>query len=341
MSYLWEQIYKLRRFLYQYSLISKNYFKVPIVSVGNITFGGTGKTPIIIWIAKKIEELNLSPMILTRGYKGELENSAALVRSDEVFKKSSRLIGDEPLMIIESLNNSSIVVGRNRSKNLKDFFSEAKPDIVLLDDGFQHLKIHRSLDIVLFDAGVSVEHYKTAPLGTLREGLSSLKDADTICFTKVDQISEAKFDQLLDFLSPFLSDGVNIARCIYRPDALYNMKGERSFAIEAISNRKVICVTALAAPQSFEKSLLNLKADVVSRVQFKDHHFFTKDEVDSLLEEASAKDAIVVMTKKDAVKLKSISQDLRLNYLDISVEFISGQIELELQLRKLLKLDSK
>lgn len=338
-SWLWSIIYKFRRFCYKYKIFKSRYYKVPIISVGNISFGGTGKTPIIIWLAQKIEDLNLSPMILTRGYKGQLENSNALVSSTDVFKKSSQMIGDEPLMIIESLKKSSIVVGKKRSENLEKYYSKVESDIVLLDDGFQHLNINRDLNIVLIDASVDIKLYKVAPIGCLREGLSSLIDVDILCFTKVDQVSPNKFDDLLKYLTPHLKSNVSFARCYYKPRGIYSLENEKVYEIDQLKGKKVISFTALAAPESFNQSLKSLGAQIVSTKVYKDHHYFSASELKEAIYEAKEQDAIIIMSKKDAVKVKSISQDLILNYLDITVEFLSGQKHLEAQLHKLLKLD--
>lgn len=339
-SLLWSFIYRVRRFCYNYGILKKEYFKVPIVSVGNVTFGGTGKTPMIIWLSKKVEEFNRKPLILTRGYKSDLENSSALVFSKDQFKKSSKAIGDEPLMIVNSLKDAAIVVGKDRSANLKKFYPKVNSDIVFLDDGFQHLKIHRSLNLVLFDASVEISQYKTAPLGYLREGLSSLKFADTIIFTRADQVSNEQFDKLNTFLKPYLKENVSIARCFYSPTGVFNLSGNKELDVQDLKSKKVISLTALASPKSFDKSLKEFGVELIAQKVFKDHHFFSEEEITSILDEAKKLDAIVVMTKKDAVKLKGITQDRRLLYLDISVEFLSGQLEVEQRLRNMLQLDS-
>lgn len=340
LSWLWSFIYRLRRFCYNYGIFKKEYFKVPIVSVGNVTFGGTGKTPMIVWLAKKVEELNKRPMILTRGYKSKLEKSSALVSSKDQFKKNSKLIGDEPLMIANSLNDAAVVIGRDRSRNLKKYYSKVNSDIVFLDDGFQHLKIHRSLNLVLFDASMDLDKYKAAPLGYLREGLSSLKFADTIIFTRADQVSNDEFDKLNNFLAPYLKTNVSIARCCYAPDGIFNISGEKVFEASELAQKKVISLTALASPKSFNQSLKTFGAELVAEKVFKDHHFFTVDELEGISKEARKAGALVLMTKKDAVKLKGITQDKNFLYLDISVEFLSGQAGIEKKLRNMLKLDS-
>ena len=195
LSFIWEKAYQVRRFLYKYGFLKKRAFDVPIVSVGNLSFGGTGKTPFTLWLGEYLAQERKKVMILIRGYKGNLENSFGIIRSPYRLISNPYKYGDEPLLLARRLKSASIVIGKKRSDNLEYYFYKEQPDIVLLDDGHQYLQLNRNLNILLLDTSMSLESYKTAPLGYLREGLSALKDVDTIVFTQCDQVSSQKLDK--------------------------------------------------------------------------------------------------------------------------------------------------
>ena len=164
-SYTWEKIYQIRRFAYKTEIIKSHEFEVPVISIGNLTFGGTGKTPFTMWISRFFNDLDKKVVILTRGYKGKLEHKSGIIRSSNKFGHNPFEYGDEPLLMARRLDKTSIIVGKRRADNLKYYFNKERPDIVLLDDGHQHLKIKRSLNIVLFDCLIPMKSYKVAPLG--------------------------------------------------------------------------------------------------------------------------------------------------------------------------------
>ena len=187
-SYVWESVYKLRRLGYKIDLFSSKSFRVPIISIGNLSFGGTGKTPLTIWLANYFSRKTLSPLILMRGYRGKMEKKGGIIKSGEFSKVDSKDFGDEAVLISRKAHDSNIIVGKNRSANLEFYYDEVSPDVILLDDGYQHLKIKRDLNIILFDATMDLKRYKVAPLGYLREGLNSLRDADVVLIGKCDQV---------------------------------------------------------------------------------------------------------------------------------------------------------
>ena len=223
-SLTWESAYRIRRSLYEYGLLKKDYFKVPIISIGNLTFGGTGKTPMIIWLIKKLENYGFEVAILTRGYKGNLEHKSGLIRGGQKFLSNPHEFGDEPLLISRKMKRGAVIVGKKRSKNLKTFFPKILPDVVLLDDGFQHIQLYRSFNIVLFDALLPLASYQTAPLGYLREGLTALKDADAILISRADQASEEKLEGLLNLIKKHHRKNIPIGRFSYRPTAVVDCR---------------------------------------------------------------------------------------------------------------------
>lgn len=338
-SGLWANAYRLRRSLYEYGVFKKNYFKIPVISVGNITFGGTGKTPMIIWLTRYFEEENLRPLILTRGYKGELEHKSGILKSGQRFRSNPQEYGDEPLLISRKMKNGAVVVGKRRSENLQKYFHEVEPDVVLLDDGFQHIQLYRSLNIVLFDALLPLEKYKTAPMGYLREGLTSLKDADAIVISRVDQVSEKKIESLIDLLQTYYRPGIPIAKVRYIPEGIFDCYDNESMKLEELAGKNVLAISAIASPESFYQMLESFGARIVDKAQFSDHYFFKIEDINELLVRASRHNAIIMASEKDIVKIRRVSGDPRLNYLSIKVDFVSGEEAVLSSIKKVLNLD--
>lgn len=339
LSNVWEGAYRIRRSLYEYGIIKKDYFRVPILSVGNLTFGGTGKTPLIIWFIKKFEEMEVVPVVLTRGYKGNLENKSGILKGNQRFRLNPQEYGDEPLLISQYLKKGSVIVGKKRANNLRKYFHEVEPDVVLLDDGFQHIQLYRSFNVVLFDALLPLESYVTAPLGYLREGLTALKDADAILISRADQVDSEKIDALLDLLSPHSRRDVILGKIKYRPSGFYNCFYDKVMDVSDINGKNIIALTAIASPESFYRMLEQYGATIVEKFEYPDHHFFTTEDIDNILISSIKNNAIIISSEKDMVKIKRISQEVKILFMDIQVEFMSGEEELLSGISKIINLD--
>ncbi len=340
LSFAWESVYRFRRSFYEYGVFKKATFKVPVISVGNLSFGGTGKTPTIIWLAEWLISHNLTPVVLTRGYKGQLEHSSGLLKSGQKFRLNPFDYGDEPLMISNKMSRGAVVVGKNRAENLLKYFAEIRPDVVLLDDGFQHLEIYRSFNIVLFDATMPLNLYKVAPLGYLREGLSALKDADAIVISRADMVSEDKLQKLVGRIREHYHHNPPIALTRYKPLGVYDVHDKYIFSIHELKGLKAIAVTAIATPDSFYNYLESFGVEICEKVSFPDHYFFTPEDVNDLLIKISQQSAIILCSEKDMVKMKRVSLDSRILFTKVKVEFLSGENELLNELSKVLHLDS-
>jgi tetraacyldisaccharide 4'-kinase len=338
-SFLWGKFYLLRRFLYKVEILKSYEFQVPIISVGNLSFGGTGKTPMIVWLSRFINDRGLAPMILTRGYKSQLENHSGVLLSGQKFKLNPYDYGDEPLMISQQLSRGAVVVGKKRAQNLIRYFHELKPDIVLLDDGFQHLKIKRNLNIALFDALIPHSKYKTPPFGILREELFALNDADWVIFSRADMASREDLENLKSFLKTYLKHEPKWAEIKYASLGLFNAYEDKVMDLHELKAKKILAVSALANPTSFYQSLSDSGAIVVETKTYPDHHFFSLNEINEILALATMSGCTVVCSEKDMVKIKRVTQDSRIHYIKIKVEFISQEKEFVADLEKLLMID--
>lgn len=337
LSYGWEWVYRVRRSFYEYGVFKKKVFKVPVISVGNLSFGGTGKTPTIVWLAEWLISKNLTPVVLTRGYKGQLEHSSGLLKSGQKFRLNPFDYGDEPLMISNKMSRGAVIVGKKRAENLIKYFSEVRPDVVLLDDGFQHLQIYRGFNIVLFDATMALNLYKVAPLGYLREGLSALKDADAIVISRADMVTSEKLSKLVAMISEHYHHRPVMALTKYQPLGVFDVHDKFILSIEQLRGLRAIAVTAIASPESFYKYLDSFGVEITEKVSFPDHYFFTPEDVNELLIKASQQSAIILCSEKDMVKMKRVSLDSRILFTKVKVDFLSGEAELLEQLCKVLQ----
>lgn len=339
LSIIWDFAYRVRRSFYEYGILKKNYFKVPIISVGNITFGGTGKTPLIIWLISKLEEFNCDTVVLTRGYRGKLEKSSGIIKGGQKFLCNPYEFGDEPLLISKKMNRGAVVVGKKRAENLKKYFYEIEPDIVLLDDGFQHIQLYRSFNIVIFDALLPLESYRTAPLGYLREGLAALKDADVILISRADQVESDKIDKLLDLVNQHLNPSALIGKFKYIPSGIYDGFDKKVMELDELDGKNVIALTAIASPDSFYHLLEGHGATIVDKIVYPDHHFFSYDDINDILMSSVKNNAIVITSEKDMVKIRKVTKDSRIICVNIDIKFLSGEEQLLGKVRDILNLD--
>jgi tetraacyldisaccharide 4'-kinase len=325
LSWAWEFVYFCRRSFYDYGIFRQRSFQVPIISIGNLTFGGTGKTPFTLWLAEYLNKKNKSVMVLMRGYKGKLENSSGLINAGKMITPDPVDYGDEALLFARRLKDATIVVGKKRSENLSFYFPKVEPDVVLLDDGHQHIKIKRKLNIVLFDALMPLSRYRVAPLGYMREGFQGLKDADLVVVGKADIAGGEKVSELKKFLQPHLPVGVEFVEVGFRPNGFYNAAYDLVLPVDQIRGKKVICVAGVANPQSFFKLLEELGAEVIVTEAFPDHHYFKTDEINALLSYAKSEDALLVTTEKDMVRIKKIVEDDSIVFLEVDIFFLNGE----------------
>lgn len=329
LTFLWEWIYRTRRFMYNYGIFKKNYFQVPIISIGNLTFGGTGKTPFTLWLSEYLGRTHSRRvLVLMRGYKGKLENGSGLLRSGARLGYNPFEYGDEALLLARRLKNTFIAVGKKRSQNLAHYFDEVSPDVVLLDDGHQHLKLDRNLNIVLFDSLMSLDKYRVAPQGYMREGFTALKDADIVVLGRADLVTRHKLNSLKSLIIKY-NPRIIFSEIRYKSTGLFNISGEKVFDIENLVGKRVICIAGIASPSAFFKYVETLGIEIIQQVSYPDHHYFKTEEITRLIELSKNEDAYILTTEKDIVKMRRVVDTDRLLYVEIKVEFISGEEEVK------------
>ena len=186
-------IVRLRETLYKKGLLQSKRLPCPVISIGNITVGGSGKTPMTIYVAELIKHLGYGVAIISRGYKGQAEKIGGVVCDGRRICMGPDTAGDEPFMVAQRLKTVPVIVGQNRFKAGRLAIREFKPDVLLLDDAFQHLKLHRDLDIVLLDSKAPLGNTYLFPRGTLRESASALSRGDAVVLTRSDIGKDAVF----------------------------------------------------------------------------------------------------------------------------------------------------
>jgi tetraacyldisaccharide 4'-kinase len=321
-------------FYYIGYLLKKKYsFKIqkrlpyPVISIGNITVGGTGKTPLTIALAEESKKRGFFPIILTRGYKGRAK-SPCLVEKNKDTLSLVHLYGDEPVLMTDALDSVPIVKSADRYKGglfaLKIISSLklGKSPIFILDDGFQHWKLYRDLDILLIDFTNPFGKYKLLPSGTLREPLKELKRANIIVITKVE-MKDNVFEDIIDKLRTFNSTAP-IFLSNLKINSLTN-KNSKQFSNEILMNKRIYAFCGIGNPEYFKKNILSLHGNIVGFRAYRDHYNYTSNDLMSILKDAEGKKCdYLITTKKDMIKLKQF--DLPDNLLSLDVVFNIGKI---------------
>ncbi len=322
LSWPYQFFMKARRNSYLYGKRRQIHLGVPVVSVGNLSMGGTGKSPTVIWLANLFERMGKRVVVLSRGYKSELENSKGLLQGEQRFRPGPLEYGDEPALIAKKAPKAAVIVGKDRVENFFTYAPQLQPDVVLLDDGLQHLRIFRDCEIVLFDARSQGRKLIPLPIGTLREPLQTLRYADFIFLSRADLATEQQKKELRQKLAPYTSYGVSLVDMTYRPTELISLDGQKVLKISDLKEKRVIAFAGLASPSAFFETLKNLGAILVDTQTFPDHHKYQENELKRLYESSEKEKAILITTEKDAEKMRRFLfyQNIYVLRVDISLE---------------------
>lgn len=284
----------------------------PVISVGNLTAGGSGKTPMVAWLARRFLGRGARVGLLSRGYgaaKGELNDEARLLA--ELFPAAQQ------------------VQDRDRVRGALELVQRGV-DVILLDDGFQHRRLARELDLVLVDAtrpwglpGRRAENAPLLPRGLLREGPHALARAQAVVLTRVDQAPSAELVALRAELAR-LAPHAPIACAVHRPARVRSLRGEAR-ALESLRGQSFDCLSALGSPAAFERTLEDLGARLVERRRFPDHHRYVAQDLAGL----GASGRAIVTSAKDAAKLSTLELHQEVWVLEVELELVEGAPALE------------
>ncbi len=303
LSFLFFAGVQTRRLFYKIGVLRSVKLEKPVISVGNITWGGTGKTPFSEALLHRFLRDGQRPALLTRGY-GK----------------------DEEKVIRQNLPGLDILSGKERLLNALRAQKDTDISLFLMDDGFQHLSIKRDADIVTINATDPVGNGFLIPAGILREPLNALKRADMVIITKSDLVSKERLSRIKEHIR-HVSGDIDIFEAIHEPAFFYTASNERK-PLDCLRQNRVCAISGLADNNSFSVTLSQLDVTVVSRLLYMDHHRYVSADMEKIAD-AVAKDNAdaIVTTEKDWIKLKDIAMPLALKEADILVLKIEVKVK--------------
>ncbi len=315
------------KFLYRVKLLPSYRPKFKVISVGNITLGGTGKTPLVEWLVNCLNENQRKTGVIIRGYK-----RSKAVKSGAISKKDGYLeIGDEASMLRENLGNIKMGVGRDKVKSARDLEGSGC-EAFILDDGFQHWRLKRDLDIVTIDCSEPFLSQKLLPLGRLREPFSALNRANIIVLTKTDlsQNNSRNIKEAVRSLNP----KALIVSSVYQPICFHDLRTDACFPVNSdkFKDKGVFVLSGIANPIYFDNLISQLRLKVKRELIYPDHYEYKQKDLTSIKQLAKEmKVDTIVTTHKDAVRLRYIlnfSQSLNVFYLKIRLKVVESEKEL-------------
>ena len=312
----------LRNYAFDTGVLRPHRLPVPVISVGGLTVGGSGKTPVTRYLAERLVDLGYRPAILSRGY-GRKERRPLLVTPNQTWRE----VGDEPLLLATGLPGVPVVVGPDRVLTGLLATQTLGADSLLMDDGFQHRRIERAIDIVVIDAAHSVGNGRLLPAGPLRESVHSLSRAHAVFLTRVDQAEST--ENVRKFVEQH-SSGLPIIETAYLPTRLVRLVDAEAIPLSTLNGQRTVTLSGVANPRSFEQTLETLGVTVVGTARYPDHHPFTTVDLERVCRLAQEhKAAWIVTTEKDAMRLPSVPLPTDLTRLDIALVLRSGETELK------------
>jgi tetraacyldisaccharide 4'-kinase len=330
-SVLYGGLTHLRRRLYARGTLKSRRLPCPVISVGNLTLGGTGKTPMVIHLAEKVLAMGYRPVILSRGYKGLSEKSGAVVSDGRDLLCDARQAGDEPCLMAALLPTVPVVVGSNRYRTGMDAVRRFQPDIVILDDGFQHLQLARDFNLLLLDAQRPYGNGHLLPRGMLREHEASMQDADAVVLTRSAQGRGDACGDMIRRAHPrpvFSSDHQPVVRLVLEArQAVAGMPSGLRPDFD-VKGKQVLAFAGLGRNEAFFHAVQVLGAGVRDTLGFDDHHVFTQGDlhrIEKAVEQAGAN--CLITTDKDFVRLpRGIRLPVELIVMGVRMDFGKRQM---------------
>ncbi len=312
----------LRNVLYSKGCIKTHTADVPVISIGNITTGGTGKTPLVIWLCKFLQRKQMPCAVLTRGYKTHTEEQS--------------LIANEPAILANSCPQAEVMVNPDRITAAAEAVNKFGAKVLVMDDGFQHRRLNRDLDIVTIDATTPFGHGNMLPAGLLREPSTSLKRADAVVLTRCDQVSGIELMELEEELK-LINPNTVIARSVHAP-VYANSAKQDQISLDELKNKKIFAFCGIGNPEAFFATINTLGANLVDSRAYNDHHQYTDNCLADICHQAKISKAdLVLTTQKDWFssplsemadapgEQQAIKFGIPVAYLAIELKFLSGE----------------
>jgi tetraacyldisaccharide 4'-kinase len=342
LSFLFSGAVQLRTWLYRHRILHDQPLGCLVVVVGNLTVGGTGKTPVVETFARALQQRGRRVAILSRGYKSKAppfwkkwwfrlahteEPPPRVVSDGQQVLLDSEQAGDEPYMLARNLPGVIVLVDKNRVKAGAYAIKRFGCDTLVLDDGFQYLPLKGRLNLLLVDKTNPFGNGHMLPRGILREPIKHLKRASYVFLTKSNGRRDTELEALIQEHNP----GVDVIECAHRPQYLQRLDvpagtPDGRVPLAWLKGRKVVAFSGIATPESFEKFLRDLGALIMARERYLDHYRYTQDDIDGLFALARQQGAeCLVTTEKDAVRIEAMKAfPLPVYYLRLEIEIVQG-----------------
>lgn len=342
-SKVFEVLVKIRQLLYDARIIRDTTLGVQVIAVGNLTVGGTGKTPVVEKFARELRNQGRNVAILSRGYRskppplGKRLIDGILLRQDRTPPRvvsdgknlllDSETAGDEPYMLASNLKDVVVLVDKDRVKSGRYAIEKFGCDTLLLDDGFQYWKLRgRRTDVVLIDCQQPFGNEHLLPRGTLREPPSHLERATVFFITKSDGNTARLRARIAKHNAT-----AGIIECVHHPLYFEDVFSGERHGLEYIKGKKFGALSGIAQPESFEQGLVRLGGELVYPKRFADHHRFTQQEVLNAINRGKKRQAeVIITTQKDAVRFPKIDRrDLPILFMRVEIKILSGAKDFE------------
>lgn len=339
LSAIYARIVQSRLSLYRSRIYRAHHLGCPVISVGNISVGGTGKTPVVEMIARELTAGGRKVAILSRGYKS-IPKPLAVRIFDKILRKKdifmprivsdgksllldSRTAGDEPFMLANNLRDVVVLVDRDRVKSGLYAIEHFQRDAIILDDGLQYLRLNRRLEVVLVDRQAPFGNRHMLPRGTLREPPHGLQRATHIFLTKCTGEDNS---ELVEEIRQF-NRTADIIECTHRTKHLRNLATGETKPLEFLAGLTIGSICGIAAPESFENALRAQGADLQLSKTYTDHHRYTDREIELFIRRCAKRNiSAIITTEKDAVRIpRIISPEVPIYYLRVEIEILKGQ----------------
>ena len=338
LSFIYLAIVQVRLYLYRNRILKERQLGCLVISIGNLTVGGTGKTPVVEKFARALQRGGRRVAILSRGYKSidkrrkkswferlidkNTPDPPRVVSDGKNVLLDSATAGDEPYMLASNLRGVAVVVDKDRVKAGLHAIKELDVDTLLLDDGLQYLHLKHRLDIVLVDRQAPFGNEHLLPRGTLREPPRNIRRASYILITKCNGESN---DALIQRIRRF-NRTAEIIECAHRPLYLQHVYRDERLPLDYLQDLYIASLCGIAAPESFESGLRSLGAKIELSRHFADHHRYSENELRTFLQRCVKRDVhAIITTEKDAVRLPKIDPlPVPIYYLRVEIEILTG-----------------
>jgi len=327
LSFVYEALYNLKLFLFLLGLKKQEKVEgIKIISVGNLTVGGTGKTPFTIWLSRELKKMNKTAAIVSRGYGRKSKEPVQIVSDGNSIIAEFPDAADEALLTAQALKDVPVICSPKRIEGIKRARDVFKTDAVIMDDAFSHIAAGRDLNILLIDAVNPFGTGKLLPAGPLREPISTVRRANIVVITRANMVDKFELRKIENSIRKFITEE-RLYYADFTPGEIIIPSGERERAEEFLSGKTVYLLSGIGAPKQFEESVTGLKAIVKEHFAYSDHYKFTKEDMEYVFE-ITGGDPIIT-TEKDFVRIPAEARG-RFHRMTVEVSLRKESLFLEM-----------